>query len=44
MSKYDDIINLSHHVLKTREPMPLINRVAQFAPFAALTLLAVTMR
>ena len=37
MSRYDDIINLPHHVSKIRKPMPMINRAAQFAPFAALT-------
>lgn len=35
--KYDDIINLPRHVSKKRDPMPIINRVAQFFPFAALT-------
>ena len=36
-SKYDSIINLPHHVSKTRPQMPMSDRAAQFAPFAALT-------
>lgn len=34
---HDDIINLPHHVSKTRLHMSLIDRAAQFSPFAALT-------
>jgi len=34
---YDDIINLPHHVSKTRKQMPISERAGQFAPFAALT-------
>ena len=35
--RYDEIINLPHHVSKTRPQMPMSDRAAQFAPFAALT-------
>ena len=37
MTRYDDIINLPHHVSTTHTPMPVADRAAQFSPFAALT-------
>ena len=37
MGKYDDIINLPHHVSATRPHMPMIDRAAQFMPFRALS-------
>ena len=36
MGKYDDILNLPHHVSSTRQHMPMHDRAAQFSPFAAL--------
>ncbi len=37
MEKYREIIDLPHHVSKTRPQMPMADRAAQFAPFATLT-------
>lgn len=37
MNEYDDIINLPHHVSSRHPQMSMMNRAAQFAPFAALT-------
>ena len=36
-ANYDDIINLPHHVSSKRPQMPMLDRAAQFSPFAALT-------
>ena len=37
MRNYDDIIGLPHHVSDSHPHMPVADRAAQFAPFAALT-------
>lgn len=37
MGKYDDIIDLPHHVSSSHPHMPMIDRAAQFMPFRALT-------
>lgn len=34
---YDDMLDLPRPVSRTRRPMPLSDRAAQFSPFAALT-------
>lgn len=37
MGRYDDIINLPHHVSANRHHMSMAERAAQFQPFRALT-------
>ena len=37
MNKYDNIINLPHHVYKYRTHLSSSQRASQFAPFSALT-------
>ena len=37
MEEYEDIINLRHYEPRRHPRMPLANRAAQFAPFAAVT-------
>lgn len=37
LRQYEDIIHLPHHVSKIHPAMPVRDRAAQFAPFAALT-------
>lgn len=37
MDKYEDIINLPHHVSTKHPKLKMEQRAAQFAPFAALT-------
>lgn len=36
-NEYRDIINLPHYVSPTRPQMSILDRAAQFSPFAALT-------
>jgi hypothetical protein len=43
-NKYEDIINLPHHVSSRHLHMPLQNRAAQFSPFAALSGYAAVIR
>ena len=37
MDSYEDIINMAHPVSKKHPQMSMMQRAAQFAPFAALT-------
>ena len=36
-TNYEDIINLPHHISSKRPQMSMLDRAAQFSPFAALT-------
>ena len=36
VDNYLDIMDMPHHVSAVRQPMSMMNRAAQFAPFAAL--------
>lgn len=36
MHRYDDMLDMPHHVSSYHHPMPLLDRAAQFKPFAAL--------
>ena len=37
IEKYKDMLYMDRPISKTHQPMPIENRAAQFAPFAALT-------
>lgn len=37
LQRYKDIMKLPHPISKKHPQMPILNRAAQFAPFAALT-------
>lgn len=37
MGRYDDMLEMPHHQSETRPHMSMVDRAAQFAPFAALT-------
>ena len=37
IDRYADMLHLPHPVSRKHPPMPVENRAAQFAPFAALT-------
>ncbi|MBD5461383.1 MAG: hypothetical protein HDR26_10645 [Lachnospiraceae bacterium] len=36
MNKYEDMMELPHHVSRSHPQMPISARAAQFSPFAAL--------
>lgn len=35
--RYDDMLKMTRHISKNHPSMPIIERAAQFKPFAALT-------